>query len=343
MDEPATGRVIPWGSLLTIAALSGLLVALLRLGPVVSPAIDGLGVGIACAMAAAGFLVGRWLLNYFWGLVLALGLALHPVFLDALRADLRSALQETLALAGLALLVLGWRLAFRPQGGWAAWPALLAGMSGVVGLAWQVSLRVGAVLSAAGVVGLGLAFVLAMYRRRRPERPQGPAAVNAVLALLVGLLVPAGSLLAAATLASLHDELARSGLPVSAVPPRVETWEDLLLPWRLAGAEMALLDSLAALSADAAQVWGWPLPWLMVPLAGFGLGRAVRSGWKTWAVHRPPLGWVVVVFTLLDVAGLALFRAESLLPLAVLTAFLSVYCVGDVIRGVAERMVLTPP
>jgi hypothetical protein len=84
-----------------------------------------------------------------------------------------------------------------------------------------------------------------------------------------------------------------------------------------------------------------------LPLAGWGLWRAVRLGRREWVAGRPPVGWVLLLYAAADLAGTALIPAEGgaarLLPLAVLGVLLAVFCAGDLVRGVAGRMVLGPP
>jgi hypothetical protein len=59
------------------------------------------------------------------------------------------------------------------------------------------------------------------------------------------------------------------------------------------------------------------------------------------------VSWAVLVYAAADVLGMALdpdgVRAVSFLPLASLAPLLVVFCVGDLFRGLGERIVLRPP
>jgi hypothetical protein len=93
--------------------------------------------------------------------------------------------------------------------------------------------------------------------------------------------------------------------------------------------------------------WCWPSAWVVLPLAGWGLWRSFRRGWKNWARKKAPAAWALTLYALLAAAVWALRPAgaggPALLPLAGLAVLLGVFGVSDVLRGFMERLVLAPP
>src|SRR5262249_7173545 len=134
MGEPAARR-LPWGLVITVALLALLVLGVYRAAPGSAEAAPWRVVISVGLLAAGAFPVGRRLQNYFWGVVAALVLALHPLhwgsglFVLALSA-------EAMELVVLAGVVAGWDLAAARHFGWRGW--LGVGLAVVVGagLAW---------------------------------------------------------------------------------------------------------------------------------------------------------------------------------------------------------------
>jgi hypothetical protein len=347
MDNAPPQRRLPWGTIFTLVLLACTLAAVLRLAPDLVLPAPWPAVAGACLAAAAAFLIGRWLLNYFWGVVLAMLLTLHPLFHQEARGYARPVAAEALALTVLALLTASWCVTFAPRFRWRVWLLILPGLVLAAGLAWLVEPRAGLTASVAGGVGLVLAAVMALTRRRRPGAGGPPSAWNAAVALLGGLIVPTAGLLAAPALAALPSLLGVGQSDVSQLVAGQSAERDTLDLLGAAVGEGAAAFRLPGFTAEDLAVWCWPVPWVVLPLAILGLWRGVRRGRLLWRARRPPLGWLVPLYAVVDLLGMALnpasVEAASLLPLAPLSVLLGVFCLGDITRGVAERMMLRPP
>src|SRR5262245_49666802 len=124
MDEPGARR-LPWGQLVTLAALALLALAVFR----GAPARVAL---TAAAMACAAFVVLRAVQNYLWVLVAALLLMLHPLHGQWSPPPLELALRaEAMELVVLAAVISGCALAALP--GPAPWSWALTGLALVGG------------------------------------------------------------------------------------------------------------------------------------------------------------------------------------------------------------------
>jgi hypothetical protein len=344
MDNTAPKPLVSWGLVLTVVLLVGMEVLVLRLAPAWQAPWPHVAAIVSAATAA--FLTGRWLLNYFWGLVLALLLTFHPLLLDAPDQPgpvARAALQ----LGTLALVTAAWQLVFAGRLRWRSWLILLPGLWLACTLAWLAAPPAGLTASVCGGLGLVLGGVLALARRRRPGSVGTPSAWNAAVAALGGVIVPAASLVAAPAMASVPTWLAHHGLPLPASIGNglEERQAQDLLQTALAGSAAAF--SLPGFAPEQLPAWCWPSPWVVLPLAAWGLWRGLRRGRLQWQDRRAPLGWLVPLYAVVDLCGMALdpagVRAALFLPLAALGVFLAVFCMGDLTRGVAERMMLQPP
>src|SRR5262245_61017776 len=80
MREPVAR--LPWGLVLTLLLLALLVTAVFRAAPGAETAAPWRVVGAAVALASGAFLVLRRLQGYFWGLLAALAVSLHPLNWD---------------------------------------------------------------------------------------------------------------------------------------------------------------------------------------------------------------------------------------------------------------------
>jgi hypothetical protein len=346
MEDSPARRAFPWGPVLAILVLAVGVSLALRFGPGEDLAVPWQGIAAAILAAGAAYLIGWRLLNALWGLALALLLTLPPLAVAQARGNPQAVLAEALVWTALALTVGGWRLTFQARASVLRWAALLPALCLVEGIAWLTEPRTGLVASAVAGFGLVLAGCLALGAGRQSATLPAPSGWNAALALLVGLLAAAGGLAAAQGLAELADWLGKYGplaLAKAIGPVRSGAALDLL---RAAVGGTAGY-SLPGFAGAEPEVWCWPLPWVTLPLAAWGLWRALRRGRKLWASRRPPLSWLVLVFVGVDLLGMLLepasVRAASFLPLAWLCTLLAVYCAGDLVRGLGERIMLAPP
>jgi hypothetical protein len=312
----------------------------------VQPLPPGSTLAAAILAAAFAFVAGRGLLNAFWGLVLALLIALHPLFFHLVKAGSRPIAVAAVELGCLALLVTAWPLAFAERPRWRLWLALIAGLALFGALAWLLSPFAGFVVAAGEGVVLGVAFVLAVLRRRGTMPAPRPAVGNMALSLLGALAAPVLGFAAAPFAVEAVDWLGNHGMHAVAGMLRPESPQDM----------QALLHAIAVreggytlpgFTPEALRAWCWPTPWVVLPLAAWGLWRAVRRGRKQWSSGTAPVSWVLPPFGAVMFLATALgeggWPAASLLQLAVLGVLLAVYCLGDLVRGVAERMMLGPP
>jgi hypothetical protein len=104
---------------------------------------------------------------------------------------------------------------------------------------------------------------------------------------------------------------------------------------------------LPGLTTDELRQWSWPNPWAVLPLMAWGLWCTVSRGWKQSARRQPPLAWILTLYSGLALLGVSLCPAEArevaLLSWAVLSVLLGVFCVGDTLRTLWERLRLEPP
>jgi hypothetical protein len=250
-----------------------------------------------------------------------------------------------LQLLGLVLVLAGWRLSYLEEAAWLEWLALAGALCVDAGLAWVTQPRAGLTVLLLGTVALPAASVLAELRCRSGLAPR-PSRANGVLAFVAGLLAPAAGLLLAPTLAAAID---RQGFGPPPCGEGVASTDP--------AAGLALLrdtvrpdDARAGVPGFAAGevgAWTWGLPWAVLPLAGFGLLRSYLRGRRQKAEARVPLAWALLGYAAAVFVTCCL-RPDSVhqagwLPLASLATFLAVFAVGDLLRGLVQRLQLTPP
>jgi hypothetical protein len=325
MAEPAARR-LPWGLLLTL----GLLVLLVALVYHTAPWRVVLSTS---AMAAATFFILRRLQNYFWGVLAALTLALHPLHWEWSAPSELAIRAEALELIVLAGVTTGWDLAALPSFAWRAWLLTAAAVIVGDGLAWPAAPQAGLVAGVLTAVGLPLGALWAALRHR--ERP---SRWNLTAAVLLGVAGPPVALLLACGCVRVLDGPVSPGL----------------------GADSGFSDFLeAALSPEAAGLqglryageqlrhWAWPAAWVVLPLLALGLWCAARRGLKQFNARRPPLPWVLVLYALVGLAGLMLHPRGRLdgtiLPLAALALLLAFFGVAEVARALTRPLILPPP
>jgi hypothetical protein len=318
MTKPATQCEMPWGLVVTLALLAGAVAFWMRWLQPTPEAAPWEVVGLAALTTLAAFLAMRWLQNYFWGVVTAVLLMLHP--LHGQRTEpYRAAFQvEALELVVLAVVIAGWRLAFRRDFVWRSWLclAVLGGLA-TMAAAWNVpsdQASRGTALLVAWPVPLAL-LALMPSQRRAGDRPHRG---NLACLLLVGLLF--------------------FFLVGYLSPPSIN---DYMLSWQKVGEASWSGLQLRAWERDQLDKWTWPTLWVMVPLVLWGLWRTVRRGWRELRKRRAPAPWVLT----LDAAfGLLVpGEATAVLPLAALAVLLAVFGVADVFHGISEQLILLPP
>jgi hypothetical protein len=347
MDTSAARRRTPWGSVLALAFLAITLSLAFRLGPGAERPAPWPGVVAAVFAAGAAYLAGQQLLGAAWGIILALLLTLQPPLATWVHADARPVLAEALQWTALALMVAGWRLCFRERLAGLAWLVLFLVLCLDEATAWLTQPRAGLVVSLAGGAGLVAASLVALAHRLPPVGLRVPSAWNAALGLVAGLLAPVAGLAAAVGLAVSAAWLGANGLTVLADAGGPATGAEALDLLKTAVGGGTAGFALPGFTAAELGVWCWPSPWVTLPLAGWGLWRALRRGRKLAAAGRPPVSWAILVYPAAAVLGMALdpdgVRAVSFLPLASLAPLLVVFCVADLFRGLGERIVLRPP
>lgn len=324
MDEPRARRV-PWGQLVALALLALLVAVVFRAEP-------GRVAIAAAAGAGAAFVAMRRVQGYFWGLVAALLLALHPLHSEWQR--LGPALwAEAMELVVLAAVVTGCHLAALPRFAPWAWALTTLALCGGAALTWpalpQAGL-VGAVLTALGLVG-GALLTWRSHRER-------PAWGNVTAAALLGLVAPAAGLLLAPAGAWVLDglsfpNLSRERAPLDFLAAAINT-------------ETVGLD-LRGFALENLHRWAWPAVWVVLPLMLWGLWCTLVRGWRELAARRPPLPWLLTLYAAADLAGAALHPREALetvfLPLASLAVLLAVFGVAEVFRRLTRPLLLPPP
>jgi hypothetical protein len=337
VSQPRTPWHFPWGPLLTVAGLALFVLLLHRGRPGLSaPAPWPILAAVATA-AAMAYLVLRRLVSPFWGVAAGVVLAIHPYSWKWMPPMDLAQWAQALQLVVLAGVVTAGRLAFLSRGSFLGWVALFVWLSLGISLSWLV-------LPTAGAIGVLLTGVtlpvfagLASRQRRRPGLSVLPSRWNVFGAIVVGVLaVCAGTLLAPLAVPHL-DGMIRTRLT-----PEMSPWEMLKL-----AAPAAWGWHLPGLTRDELRLWCWPTEWAVLPLMAWGLWCTLSRGWKQSARRQPPLAWLLTLYCGLVVAGMALHPAEApdmaLLPWAVLSVLLGVFCVGDTLRTMWERIRLVPP
>jgi hypothetical protein len=336
MGEPRTRSRLPWGLLLTGAALAGVAVVAQRGLAQTDAAAPWPSVVAVVVAVVAVFLVLRWLQTILWGIVAGLFLLLHPLYLEGAANRALALRAEAIELVMLVCIVVSWRLVFRAHCTWKAW--LLVGLLLCAGtaLAWSILPRAGLSATAMVIGGLPVGAVLAARRRRNPLSPR-PSWGNITSAMAIGLLAPAAGL-------SLTPRAAHLPGWSSGVDHAPENAVDAFLAAAKPDSPWLGLDDL--FSGDLER-WCWPTPWVILPLMAWGLWRTVRRGWKQTRRTQLPLAWVLTWFAVVTVGGVTLHSAGAgdsvLIALASLEVLLAVFCVADLVRGLTERLVLAPP
>ncbi len=336
MSEPGTRRLLPWGTVVTVAALAAVVLAAYQ---------DSIGADLQAlwpvlAAAVAAFLVLRWQQNYLWGLAAGVLVALHPLVRDWVAHFDVDRHKDALIAAGLALIVLAgvvaaWRVLFAPYLAWRSWSVGALVFGAATGLLWPLQPRTGLVASAVVCGGL-LGGALLATRRRRVSAP--PSWWNVAAAALVGLGAPVGGLLLGPIV------LQQAGWRPPAAPNAEVTAGDL---WREAVSPHSEDYHVHGFRAADLDRWCWPGKWLTLALMAWGFLRTILRGWKLWARRRPPLAWLLTIYTVVVLAGVSFYpgtgRDTDFLSLAYLSVLLAVFGIADVARGFMERLVLAPP
>jgi hypothetical protein len=321
---------------LIIAGLALFVFVLLRARPgMFTPAPWPVLAAVTTAVVMT-FLVIRRLIDSFWGVVAGVLLAMHPYASKWDPPFDQAWWAQAVELAVLAGVVAAGRLAFLPRGSLLGWVALLLWLSAGVALGWLLDPTAGAVEAALTVIALPMFAGLASRQRRRPGVAEVPSRWNVFGAIVIGVLaVCAGTLLAPQAVPYLGGVI-RTSLTAGQTP-----WDTVQMAVNASGWH------LPGLSADELRQWCWPVWWAVLPLMAWGLWCSVSRGLKRSARRQPPLAWALTLYGGLALVGVALHPAAAsdaaLLPWAVLSVFLSVFCVGDTLRTMWERIRLVPP
>ena len=329
MDESTTRRRLPWGLLLT----SGLLLLALLLVPGLRlPAAANALLPWRVLAALAAFLLLRNQQAYLWGVLAAILLPLHPAWTHGatpLPLALRAEALELVVLVGVTFAV---QLTFQATFAWRSWLATAVVLVLPGALAWPAWPQTGLVAGLLTLLALLGAAILAVWRRY--TLPNAPALANVATAVGLALAAPVAALLLAPVGAELMDAVREHWS--AAVPGETATRSaDQLLSraTQFSGAGLGL----CAFEAEALDQWAWPKTWVALPLALWGLWTVFRRGWKQSHRGQPPLAWVLLLFALLDLAGVALHPRTvaqiRFLPLATLTVLLAVFGIADVVRA----------
>jgi hypothetical protein len=331
MGEPA-GRRLPWGLLLTGALLALLLVLVYRIAPGQERPAPWPVVFSAGAAAAGAFLFMRRLQGYFWGLAAALTLGLHPLRWEWSASFELAARSQAMELIVLAAVAAGWDLVALPRRAWRSWLAVAGAMIGAGALAWPAVPQAGLVTGLLTLVGLPLGVLLTALRHR--ERPSW---LNGTAAVVLGLAgPPLALLLGAASLRILHWSVS-PGLEAASGPLDLLSAVVAVDPGGL---------QIGAFTEGHLQRWAWPAPWLVLGLLGLGVLFAGRRGMKQFAGRRPPLPWLLLIYSLVVLIGLTLGprgRPEIVVPLAGAALLLSIFGAAELLRVLTRPLLLPPP
>jgi hypothetical protein len=329
MTEPEPRR-FPWGLVLTTILLAGIALASMRVlpGPRQSASTDVLLAGVACVVAV--FLTMRLLQNYFWGVVAALVVAVHPL-------DEPWTLSAPLAMRGAAaelvtlmIAVMACGLMYQARWAWRGWLELSLLVCVVGGAAWQAAAISGAVSGLLLLIALPPISVHAWRVRCRTDG-QRPCPGNVFVGLALGLLAPVAGLFLGCL--PEFDERGRAELTSPS---------DLLQQI----APSADWKPLMPFDAQYLERWCWPTPWVVVPLVVWGLWCTVRRGKHELARRCAPTAWVLTLFALLTLVAAGLrheSEALAVMSLATLAVLLVVFGVGGVFRNFWDQLRLAPP
>lgn len=334
MDESGTRFRLPWGLLLTLGAITLLLLTILRPG---SESTAAAAWRVSWALAA--FFVLRWQQGYVWGLLAALLPPLHPLYVQWTTQLPQAVRAEALALLMLAGVTLAGRLTFRATFAWKWWLPTAALLTVGGALAWLAWPSTG--LAAGLLTLLALPGTAFLAWRQVPRRA---ALGNVAAALGLGLAAPVAALFLAPVLAPLT-----SAAPLHWSPAADANQE-------AAGAQQLLAQAvqpdgsgsdLRCFRSEELDQWARPIWWLVLPLMAWGLWCAFSRGWKEWRRREPPLAWGLLLFALVTLALGVLHPQRTalllFLPLASLAVLLAVFGVADLLRGITDGLTLLPP
>jgi hypothetical protein len=322
MTEPQTRWRMPWGPVLTLALLAGG-VTVRELSAL--PAEDGSRwnvVASAVLIVMSTFLVMNWLQNYFWGVVTALAMWLHPVYWHWAEPFGPALWANALELLLLSVTIAGWRLAYRPDFAWFGWlpltavgaAAMIAMPEDVHGVAWSTN-----VLVLLAFPALGTILSARQYWRGGNDRP---SLANIFCTFTAGLLILVCSLAQTEGMWSQQQQF-------------------------LASMTQFGLNLSHLFIAEWWNQWCWPNVWLAAPLMVWGLCRSVWRGWRQWKRRLPSTSWLLTLYTVLVWASLAMDPGDNtpnaVLPRASLAVLLMIFGIADVFRGISERIILLPP
>jgi hypothetical protein len=337
MAQSARRRLLPWGSVLTLVALA---IALLRTFPndrETDLLLAPLNLWAAFVIVAAVFLIERRLNRYFWGLVAAVLLIVHPSFQrQFVQSGNPALLAEGLVLATLACTFLTWDLTVLPDLAWWSWLVVNVALCLCIGTAWVVQAPAG--LRAAVVAGLGSGLAFFIGRWRPIDQPASPpsrwnaaaAAATAIVATVGGFLLIPRLAWVAAWLQSATPNSAKGSLALLSASLQASRDQ----PWR-------------EFSPHQLAEWCWPFVWVVLPMLAWAIWRTLRRGWELWRRGQAPLPWLLSLYTVLTVLAGGLLPAgdprTAIVTLTPLVVLLFVFWVADLFRGVMERLVLRPP
>lgn len=350
MDQPTEAqrvpilRRLPWG--IIIAAVFLTVVAIIvhkgqRLAPWWSV--------IYLSLTAAGlFVVGRWLVGSLWGMIMALTLEMHPVYLQRGLADSSALEGEALKILTLAGVMFFLRRMYSPRNHFLQLLLISLFLTLVGSLAWLTSAHAGWVAALVTLVGLLMGFVLALVKKQKHPNV-APAGIHVFMAAALGVLIPVAALFLILPLSQmalgmreqnmeLLESIVRRPLPdqqavLSMLENTVEPrWDGKALP---------------GMGVEERELWGWPGFWPVLVLMLFGLTRSCWRGWLQWSNQQPPLGWLLTLFVLAVISNYLLdpiyVKDIHFLPLATLAVILPFFGISDWIFGVGERIRLEPP
>jgi hypothetical protein len=320
MTQPDANVRVSCLSLAILVLVAGLMAAALALGFLGPRAGSWTTIAAVTLAGVAVFMIERGLHNLFWGVVAAAALAAHPLVRQTGREP-EDLLAQAAALAGLAAVAVGWRLAFQRVFAWRLWPLTAAALAASVGLTWSADPALGLVVGFLGGLSLLPAPVLARRRRLRVDLPSPPSRLNVMTALGVSLLAPVAGVY-------LSQWLALAGEP--------RPWHSLGEAWQ------AYLDRPVK-GWDQLNDWCWPTAWLIMPLLAWAWWRSCKRGWRAWRTGQTPAAWLLTV--LMPAAAIALVPRAELAPLTLMgiSVVMLVFWLADVWKGTLEQLILLPP
>jgi hypothetical protein len=328
MTEPATPWRFPWGLFLTIALLAGVVTVTFAVVPE-RRAAPTEAILAAAVSAVAVFVTMRRLQNYFWGVVAALGLVMHPLYWQGEPQWPRALRAEAVELVILAAVVTASDKMYQTRWAWRWWLALGTLCTAAGAVAWQTAPAAGWTTALLLMGALPIVGAYAWRQRRRQDGVR-PCPGNVTGGAALALLAPVAGLLLGC-------------LPEPGGAGRSE-WANALelLQWPLPRSE----ERLRLFDHRAVQQWCWPTPWAVVPLMLWGAWCTLRRGQHELSRRQAPKSWALTWFGLITLATTSLGHdnaASLLLPLASLAVLLAVFGVADVLRSIWDQLRLAPP